>query len=66
MSGWLPFGLTNVPSNFQGLMNDLFKPYLRKFILVFFDNMLVYSHTLEDHLDHLRIVLGVLYSSTLC
>ena len=54
------FGLTNVPATFMALMNKVFQPYLDKFVILFIDDILVYSRNKEEHEQHLRIVLQTL------
>nr|GEU45127.1 retrovirus-related Pol polyprotein from transposon TNT 1-94 [Tanacetum cinerariifolium] len=56
----MPFGLTNTPAVFMDLMNRVCKPYLDKFIIVFIDNILIYSRNKEEHANHLRIILEFL------
>ena len=56
----MPFGLTNAPSAFMDLMNRVFQPYLDRFVIVFIDDILVYSSSSEEHSEHLRIVLQTL------
>src|SRR5262245_47704098 len=61
----MPFELTNAPSTFQNLMNNVFHEYLRKLILVFFDDILVYSRSWKEHLEHLQITLELLRQNQL-
>nr|GEW65761.1 retrotransposon protein, putative, Ty3-gypsy subclass [Tanacetum cinerariifolium] len=61
----MSLGLTNAPSTFQSLMNEVFKQQLRKFVLVYFDDILINSQTVEDHALHLKTVLDIMRQHTL-
>ena len=56
----VPFGLTNAPATFMCLMNSVFSRYLDKFVLVFLDDILVYSKNEKEHEEHLRLTLKLL------
>ncbi|KAE8662634.1 cytochrome P450 78A7-like [Hibiscus syriacus] len=64
---WLvmPFGLTNAPATFCTLMNKLFQPYLDQFMVVYLDDIVVYSNSIGEHVDHLRIVFKILRENEL-
>jgi hypothetical protein len=53
----MPFGLCNAPGTFQRMMNDILRDFLHKFVTVYLDDVCIYSRTLEEHLEHLRLVL---------
>ena len=56
----IPFGLTNSPATFMDLMHRVFQPYLDHFVVVFVDDILIYSQSEKEHEDHLQIVLQAL------
>ena len=61
----MPFRLTNAPTAFMDLVNRIFHPYLDQFVIVFIDDILIYSSSKEDHEEHLRVVLQILRENQL-
>ena len=56
----IPFGVYNAPSTFMRVMNDLFRPFIDDFVIVYLDDILVFSQTWEEHVKHVKQVLDVL------
>jgi phosphoribosylaminoimidazole (AIR) synthetase len=61
----MPFGLTNAPATFQTLVNKIFREFLNKCVIVYLDDILIYSTTYEEHLQHIRQLLEILRQNKL-
>ena len=61
----MPFGLCNAPTNFMRVMNDVFHPYIDKFVIIYLDDFLIFSSSMEEHVRHVKQVFEVLHREKL-
>ena len=61
----MPFGLTNAPSTFMRLMNHVLRTFIEKFVMVYFDDILIYNKSLDEHIEHIKCVLAILRKESL-
>lgn len=61
----MPFGLSNAPATFMQTMNQVFRVHIGRFIIVYFDDSLIYSKSMKEHVEHLRVVLDILRAERL-